>query len=262
MTIISAPIPNLINGVSQQPFALRLASQAEEQQNCYSSIVEGLTKRPPTEHVALLDGGDYSGAYVHMINRDTAERYVVILADGMLKVFDFEGNERTVNTPDGLGYLAATSPATEFSAVTIADFTFIVNKSLTVEMAADTAPAQSPSALVWVRQGNYSTDYKVTLSGPGGVTADHTTPDNDGSLIQTDHIAEQLKTKIDGVAGYTCERFGSSLHITRTDGAEFNMATEDSFADLALQSIKDEVQTFDELPPRAKAFRLKSSVLR
>ncbi|GGD03438.1 hypothetical protein GTQ45_01980 [Pyruvatibacter mobilis] len=253
MAIISAPIPNLINGVSQQPFALRLASQAELQENCYSSIVEGLTKRPPTEHVAKLADGDHSSAYVHMINRDSTERYIAILGDQSIRVFDFDGNEKTVNTPDGVAYLGAASPATSFSAVTIADYTFIVNKTKTVAMDASVqATQQDPAALVWVRQGNYSTDYKVELSGPADVTAAYTTPDNDGSLIQTDHIAEQLCTAIDGVNGYSCERFGSSLHISRADGADFNLSTEDSFADLALQSIKDEVQTFDELPPRAK----------
>ena len=44
----------MINGVSQQPSALRLASQAEAVINCLSSPVEGLTKRPPFNHIAKL----------------------------------------------------------------------------------------------------------------------------------------------------------------------------------------------------------------
>ena len=50
MTLISTSIPNLINGVSQQPPSVRLVTQAEKQENGLSSVVDGLTKRPPTEH--------------------------------------------------------------------------------------------------------------------------------------------------------------------------------------------------------------------
>ena len=54
MALVASSIPNLINGVSQQPPALRLASQAEEVVNCLPSPVEGLKKRPPLTHVKQL----------------------------------------------------------------------------------------------------------------------------------------------------------------------------------------------------------------
>ena len=57
MPLVSTTIPNLINGVSQQPAALRLASQAEAVVNCMSSPVEGFKKRPPMNHVARLFTG-------------------------------------------------------------------------------------------------------------------------------------------------------------------------------------------------------------
>ena len=50
MPLVTKSIPNLINGVSQQPSALRLASQAEKVVNCIPSSVEGLKKRPPFYH--------------------------------------------------------------------------------------------------------------------------------------------------------------------------------------------------------------------
>ena len=48
MALISQSIPNLINGVSQQPPSLRLNTQAELQENGLSSVVTGLSKRPCT----------------------------------------------------------------------------------------------------------------------------------------------------------------------------------------------------------------------
>ncbi len=48
MTLITQSIPNLINGVSQQPAAVRLPSQCEEMENCYPTVDEFLHSRPPT----------------------------------------------------------------------------------------------------------------------------------------------------------------------------------------------------------------------
>src|SRR3954453_12909696 len=154
MSIVSGSIPNLINGVSQQPFAMRLASQAEEQVNGYSSIVEGLTKRPPTKHVARLQSALTGASHLHIINRDATEQYVLVLVDGDLKVYDFAGNEKTVNFPDGKGYLD--SDTANFSAVTVADYTFIVNRDKVCAMASTVKTARGPEALVFVRSVNYS----------------------------------------------------------------------------------------------------------
>ena len=60
MPLVSRTIPNLVQGVSQQPEVLRLSSQATEQINGFSSVVEGLKKRPPTNHVAKISTGTFS----------------------------------------------------------------------------------------------------------------------------------------------------------------------------------------------------------
>ena len=52
MPLVSRTIPNLVQGVSQQPEVLRLSSQATSQVNGFSSVVEGLKKRPPTNYIA------------------------------------------------------------------------------------------------------------------------------------------------------------------------------------------------------------------
>ena len=54
MPLVSRTIPNLVQGVSQQPEVLRLSSQATQQLNGFSSVVEGLKKRPPTNYIAKL----------------------------------------------------------------------------------------------------------------------------------------------------------------------------------------------------------------
>ena len=65
MPLITEQISNLINGVSQQPPALRLASQSTTQENGLVTIAEGLKKRPPLEYIAKLsnktDTEEYNG---------------------------------------------------------------------------------------------------------------------------------------------------------------------------------------------------------
>jgi hypothetical protein len=137
--LVNSSIPNVYNGVSQQPPSLRLPSQATEQINGLSSVVTGLTKRPPTNHVAKLNNQTLETSFVHTINRDTVEQYKVVITNGDLFVYDLAGNAKTVTFPDGKAYLNAAIPREAFACVTVADYTFIVNKTKTVAKAATTA---------------------------------------------------------------------------------------------------------------------------
>ncbi|UJX45756.1 phage tail protein [Xanthobacter sp. YC-JY1] len=162
----SGTIPNLLGGVSQQALVMRLPSQGDLQENFYSTIVKGLKKRPPTEHVARILSAVPAGAFFHIIDRDESERYVAVLSSGTLRVFDFQGVEKTVNAPNGWGYLSgATSPAEDYKALTVADYTFIVNTCKTVQMGAAASPVRVKEALIHVMQGNYGKSYKVLIDG-------------------------------------------------------------------------------------------------
>jgi len=97
MPLINTSVPNLIQGVSQQPNSARFSGQCEEQENALSSVAEGLKKRPNTRHVArLLQSAISSNAKVHFINRTDDERYVLI-HDGTLRIFNIDtGVEATI----------------------------------------------------------------------------------------------------------------------------------------------------------------------
>ncbi len=139
MSLINRAIPNLFQGVSQQPASIRLETQAEVQENAFSSVVDGLKKRPPTKHIAKLRTTSAVDAYVHTINRDTTERYVVIITNGDLEVYNIAGTKMTVNFPNGKAYLSSTTPRTEFACVTIADYTFVCNKTKVIAKGTSTA---------------------------------------------------------------------------------------------------------------------------
>ena len=103
MALINTSVPNLIQGVSQQPDATRFAGQCEEQENALSSVADGLKKRPNTRHVGkLLSSAIDANSFVHFINRSEAEKYVVISS----KVFNSSGLHtsctlRAFNLSDG-----------------------------------------------------------------------------------------------------------------------------------------------------------------
>ena len=140
-------IPNMFNGVSQQPPALRLPSQANIQENGMSSVVDGLSKRPPTRHLAKLSNNSATNVFIHTINRDKFSQYVVLLDGTNINVYDLEGNKKTVSYPDGKDYITASDPEDAFALVTVADYTFVVNKKTEVLQSSATAPGTLKGAV-------------------------------------------------------------------------------------------------------------------
>lgn len=134
MALIGKSIPNLINGVSQQPPEVRLPSQCQEQVNMYPTVAKGLLRRPGTRHLAKILDGHPAGSFVHVYSRDKYEKYIVVVSNGDIKVFDFKGVERTVHKPQGVAYLTCPSPASDIKATTVADNTFILNKTQVARM--------------------------------------------------------------------------------------------------------------------------------
>ena len=190
-----------------------------------ATVVEGLTKRAPPDHVAKVITGDAGAVIGHTINRDATERYVVILkdqdpgADGAgggditadaLRVFNAEtGASVDIKGPDGnsaasaanLAYLNCGDPAQDLKVLTINDYTFIVNRQKEAAMTADTTTDPGNQALVTIVQGNYSTEYTVKVTyGSISREVTITTPGSSDSgaadEIQTTAIAANMKTAL------------------------------------------------------------------
>jgi len=250
MGMISSAIPNLVQGVSQQSPALRLSSQAELQVNAFPSLVEGLQKRPPLEHVAVMSNTETTGSFTHLINRDVNERYFVFINDSnAIEVYDLAGNQKTVTYPDGTSYLNSTAPATDFRAVTVADYTFIVNSSKTVEMDPALTPLYPYTGLVAVKQGDYNQRFTIFIDG--AEAANITTSGTDQVETRTDDIASRLATAVNGQSGLNARADGSTVVIYKDGNAQFDLATYDSLGDEGLSATVGTVQRFDELPAKA-----------
>ena len=244
MPLVSRTIPNLVQGVSQQPEVLRLSSQATTQLNGFSSVVEGLKKRPPTNNIAKLSSSTFGNAFLHTINRDVAERYIVVIKNGSIEAYETDGTQKTVvNQTGATAYLTSSDPKNDFVCVTVADFTFVLNKNIQCEMDTTTSPAKVEQAVYSVLQGVDSTPYSITIDG--------TTTTFTSSNTDTKAIRDGLKSAIGSPSGITLANIGdSSFSITKSSGT-LDISASDGFGDDASQVVKDKVQNFSDLPQPA-----------
>ena len=249
MPLISSSIPNLINGVSQQPPALRLASQAEQVINCMPSPVEGLKKRPPMKHLKkLFSGSAGSGRpFTHIVDRDGTIRYIIVIQDNAIKVFDLDGNAQTVSTPNGTGYLNITGePSSTFRVASVADFTFIVNREKTVDMdTSNLSFVWGTKSMVFIKSADFSTTYKVKLNG---TEKTFTTNDSSGSAPDTVTIANNLATQLNTISGFTVTNTDFIIRITKDDGGDYTLESSDTKTGTATSAIKGTVNDITDLP--------------
>lgn len=294
MPAVTGTIANLLNGVSSQAVALRLPTQGEEQINGYSALTRGLIKRPPTrllKNIGTISGA--STAYIHTINRDASEKYIVMITSGDLKVYDIAGNEKTVTFPNGKTYLSSgvTNASRDFSAVSVNDYTFIVNKTKVTSLDATNKTAtRSKEALITVNAGNYARKYKIMVDGtqaafdqtPDGsnrahynavdttVIASHlwralrvsgtwdsrdyfmdVDPAYGGSWDYSTIVGSGIANPSNSSRSYDAALYTNTIHLKNIVGADFTISANDGSNGSNLKAIKDVAQKFSDLPVNA-----------
>lgn len=270
--------PNLINGVSRQAPELRLPSQLEESLNQYPSVTKGLGSRNPAILLARTTTALGSTSIAHIINRDASERYVMNMATTGIEVKTLAGVAKTVNAPGGYAYLTG-GTNTDLEALTVADHTFILNKSKVITAGATLSPAKVNEALVHVASGEYHTEYAITINGAivakfrtgGGPFAEanqaraaergvqasyianlliniepHPPADDEWWGLQTSYLNSTL-----GVVNWTFTRYDNVIHIKRVDGADFTISVSADGSNTAFRCHKDTITDFVSLPRRA-----------
>ena len=201
--------------------------------------------------IALTNEG--SGMTDHSICRDP------------IAVYDLVNDvEKAVTTTHSIDYLVTTTPSTDIKATSVADFSFMVNTSTTVAMDSAVTAAQAYTAYVYIKQGDFHTDYKIELNGTEYLyktrSGDAAT---DRYAVDTEFIAENIiaDTEVGGGSGGTeigspptdtdfasVVIKGSTIEIKRTDGADFEISTHDGLGDAGMDYVKEEADIFTRLP--------------
>lgn len=384
MARASGVMPNLINGVSEQPSPVRLSSQHKTQVNAFSTVVGGLRKRNPSMRMGVLTSFPTAGAYYHTINRDSVERYKIAFEDDTIHAATLAGVAKTVNFADVLltsldavvttvdgssiqiwqpaatttfdvittgisgdtveveesstgawageetveatittntttaitltqGYYyrancsifsagaitavisyedasylqVVTDAATDIEVITVADYSFVVNKTITVAQGTAVADSRNPEALIHVTAGNYDRTYKIfvddvlvaEMTTPKNIWTDESYASDAANEIQTPNIAEALmagsgamdhyyssgrSNGIDlqenlttdlGTTNYTFTRYNNVIHIARKDSTDFSIAVEvdENNSKHLMRAHKNFIQDFSDLPTNGPA---------
>ena len=257
MALITQSVKNLIAGISQQPPILRHVEQLETQINGFSTEAGGLQKRPPTIHIAKLDKDVPLLSKVHVINRDEEERYMVAFTGTEIDVWSLQGYTRKV-TYEGKArnYITTKNPKEDLRIVTVADYTFIVNRKITTKMIEEKENStawKNQGALINVRSGQYGRTYKIKINGY--IVATYETPDGSSAEhvknIDTNFIAGKLEESVKtNMTEAKVERGDSWLYIKTVTDIN-SVVVEDGFNNQAMKAFLHTAQNFTDLPATA-----------
>lgn len=250
MALVRDTVANFIGGVSQQPDKLMYPNQSKGLVNYLPLPSIGLKDRPPTEHIARLMNPLTVHPLSHTIIKEDEEYEVVIDGKGNIKVFDLKGNEKTVTIDEGCAsYITTNKPLKDLFAVTIADYTFILNKTVITALKSDKYPnPYRASALIFVRQGNYTTDHVIRVNDTE--VASYTST-SDLATTKTNKIATELYNGLVnklGTTNWNISRSGSVICLQKKDGGAFTIQAEDSNADNDLYCFYKSADAINVLP--------------
>ncbi|UNA00901.1 tail tubular protein B [Erwinia phage VyarbaL] len=252
-----------LQGVSQQPIAVRLPGQVTSQLNAVPNVVDGLKTRMGSKHLArILDSLDPNSLIHHYKRGDDAEEYFVILRPGQVPViFTVNGLPCSVNTQGSAAtYLNSSSlPRETTQLMTIGDYTFVLNRTMPVRARGDMTPGLDNKGLVYVAYANFSFTYQILINGQ--VAAQHKTASSEDvkneDLVRTDYVAGKLiedwNTKKQNFPGFSMYQDGNVIVVDNNSGAAYSLTTIDGADGQDLVAIRHKVSNLDTLPNRAPA---------
>lgn len=257
MGLISQSVKNLKGGISQQPDILRFPEQGAEQINGWSSETEGLQKRAPLVFTKTVAYGQEFGAapLVHLINRDQQEQYYVIFTGQGVRVIDLRGKEYQVS--GDMAYVRTANPRDDLRMVTVADYTFIVNRNRVVE--ENTSPIytarENGDCLINIRGGQYGRTFTVGINGGVQATLKIADGKEAPEVQQTDAqwIVGQLTAQLRAnLGGWTINEGSGYIHIIAPAHDAINtLETKDGYGNQLMNGVLHSSQSFSKLPLEA-----------
>jgi len=241
-------LPNLLNGVSRQPFNLRLASQGEEQVNASSDVVKGLRKRPGLSHLAGLSG-PAEGAVFHLIDRDPSRRFLVSVTSGAIRAWNLNtGAPATINNAVGTSYLTFSGEAQDaMRFLTVADYTFLVNTQKVPAMSAVNTGRPNYAALIYLRTIQAGHWHEIYIDGV--LRARYPSNDRGDATVVTDGLIAALDASLP--ATWITRNLGNNvIYIERLGGVDFAVRLNMGNSDVKV--IKETIQDFSSLPARGQ----------
>jgi len=268
MAAVTQRIANYLGGVSQQTDDLKYPGQLKECINGYPDPTLGLVKRPGSRFVSelkdaggsIISPGTYDNGRWFSIFRDSNEQYIGVIKGTTISIWSLiDGTPRTVTYGTGAtSYL--TGGKDDYDILTINDYTFITNKTVTVGTEAAPTYNFKRRATIRLEEVVYGATYSVTVDGGGAsyttfnAEATVTSPSQTQNTVNADAILNSLQSTLNGLSGYTATRIGSSIELERT--SDFTISVNGGQDGEALTAFQDSVDNISKLPNKSKHGRI------
>ena len=255
MAKVDGSLKSLLQGVSQQPARDRLPGQATLQDNFSSDPITGLTRRPATDLVnKLITSADVRGW--HDFDTKDGQKFIAAFYGNTVKVFDLNGNERTVTIDsNATAYLATVG---ELRASTIENDTYVVNRAKTVTMLPTVREYfndadRRQAFIVQVLGGQYGRNYTIRINGTqyASITIADGSEKWHISQTRTKWIAEQLFNQLPGtMAGATWHKvIQDDIIVLWTDnGNDYTITVNDDYGNVNIKANGMTVARNEDLP--------------
>ena len=251
--MMSQPIPTVARGVTTVLPELREPGETVDVLNCVQRLTTGVTRRGPTAHLTTLPITiGPKGSFVHGINRDATNRYLMTLYDNAgtpaVSLVDSEGVTQTVTpTAGALSYLGSVVDySTDIVALSLRDTTYLVNRKATVAASVSNGRTRvdNTAAILYVRAIAPDLILKVQLDG-GTVVSTTATLDS-----TTNSVAIALRNSLaSAYPGFTFTVSDGSIYVVKAGSATFTLNLEDSLGGDSLVGVVNRVQATGDLPP-------------
>ncbi len=224
MANITQTIPNLTQGISQQPDEYKIPGQVKDMVNTLPDVTQGLQKRPAGKFVGSLSDGSKNsstdGRWFHYY-RDENEQYIgQVHKDGTVRMWDCltgaEKNVVDVTTSGSITYADGTTgnkylkhTADEhIQTLSLNDFTYLTNRNVNTAMDSTIEPVRPPEAFVELKTVAYAKQYSLNLFDQDGSQSSHFTTLKTATRVSIeavgqgyDPILPNVGTKIFNIQG-------------------------------------------------------------
>jgi hypothetical protein len=272
--LMNKTLDNLVMGVSEQYREGRREGQMQEMINCSPSITRGVLRRNPISMLEPLTGlaTISSDAFTYAYDRGNGdEQYILVIeGDALGTWYIYNVNDTTKHWTGTDNYLkipVGTTARKLFKAITLRDYTFIVNTSITVDASStvNTLPTAdyTDKAFYWIKQvtqvvvaqetvatdsGSLLKGYTYTLNGQSVEGVSETRP----SETAIDRLsADKIITELASLDASWVTATGSSMLWQLTLPTQWEW--EDTAGSTASLGVWKNIATADDLPARLPA---------
>ena len=255
MAIINGSLGPLLQGVSQQDARVRLDGQVTEQINLVSDVTKGLSTRPASVEIGLLEGTSDLTGFADIVFQDTG--YIIGYGRELLRMWKLDGTSVPVNINGHKDYLGV-----DMRFHVVDDKIVAVNRLRVVRSLPANPRPNRNLGVFFLKGGEFSRQYVIQVqfvgAGPGGsvlsISASYTTPDGndegDGEKSQSIYIAQQLRAALVSHADWPTDtqisRYHDAVAINHPN-YRIRLNTGDGTGGSTLMATTDTVKTVSDL---------------